>query len=86
MIHLKNFDALNILSCTAERLSQGEINQLEKALKKKMSEKTYYKMVSDKTASLFSASCQLGALTVTEDDNKRNALANFGEKRRQLFF
>ncbi len=35
MIHLKNFNALNILSSTAERLSQGEILQIEKAIKKK---------------------------------------------------
>ena len=80
MIRIKDFDALEILSHTAERLSQGEIRQIEKAIKKNMSEETYYKMVSDKTASLFSASCRLGALTVTEDEYKRNALASFGEK------
>lgn len=80
MIHLKNFDALNILSSTAERLSRGEILQIEKAIKKNMTEDIYYKMVSDKTASLFSAACELGGLTVVEDEDKRNALANFGEK------
>ena len=80
MIHLKDFDALNILSSTAERLSQGEIQQIEKAIKKNMTEKIYYQMVSDKTASLFSAACKLGVMTVTEDNNKREALAKFGEK------
>ena len=80
MINLKDFDALALLSNTAERLSQGEINQIEKAIKKEMSEEAYYEMVSDKTASLFSTSCQLGAITVTKDDNMRNALTNFGEK------
>jgi octaprenyl-diphosphate synthase len=80
MIHLKNFDALNILSITAERLSRGEILQIEKAIKKNMTEEVYYKMVSDKTASLFSAACELGGLTVVEDEDKGHALANFGEK------
>jgi len=80
MIHLKDFDALDILSSTAERLSQGEIQQIEKAIKKNMTEEIYYKMVSDKTASLFSASCKLGVMTVTEDNDKREAMANFGEK------
>ena len=80
MIHLKDFDALDILSSTAERLSQGEIQQIEKAIKKNMTEKVYYQMVSDKTASLFSAACKLGAMTVTEDNDKREALAKFGEK------
>jgi len=80
MIHLKDFDALQILSTTAERLSQGEINQIEKAIKKNITEDAYYTMVSDKTASLFSASCQLGAMTVTKEKDKRNSLAQFGEK------
>ena len=80
MIHLKDFDALDILSSTAERLSQGEIQQIEKAIKKNMTEEIYYKMVSDKTASLFSAACKLGVMTVTEDNDKREALAKFGEK------
>ena len=80
MIHLKDFDALEILSSTAERLSQGEIQQIEKAIKKNMTEEIYYQMVSDKTASLFSAACKLGVMTVTEDNDKREALASFGEK------
>ena len=80
MIHLKDFDALDILSSTAERLSQGEIQQIEKAIKKNMTEEIYYQMVSDKTASLFSAACKLGVMTVTEDNDKRKALAKFGEK------
>ena len=80
MIHLKDFDALDILSSTAERLSQGEIQQIEKAIKKSMTEEIYYQMVSDKTASLFSAACKLGVMTVTEDNDKREALAKFGEK------
>ena len=80
MIHLKDFDALDILSSTAERLSQGEIQQIEKAIKKNMTEEIYYQMVSDKTASLFSAACKLGVMTVTEENDKREALAKFGEK------
>ena len=80
MIHLKDFDALDILSSTAERLSQGEIQQIEKSIKKNMTEEIYYQMVSDKTASLFSAACKLGIMTVTEDNDKREALAKFGEK------
>ena len=80
MIKLKDFDALEILSTTSERLSQGEIQQIEKAIKKDMTEDIYYEMVSDKTASLFSASCKLGAISVTEDSDKREAMSSFGEK------
>lgn len=80
MIHLKNFPALDILSKTAERLSQGEILQIEKAIKQDMDEKVYYRMVGDKTASLFAASCKLGAITVTENQAQIQAMAKFGEK------
>ena len=79
MIHLRNFDALDLLSSTAERLSQGEILQIEKAIKKEMTEETYYEMIGDKTASLFSSACKLGAISVNADNDKQKALFQFGE-------
>ena len=79
MIHLRNFDALDLLSSTAERLSQGEILQIEKAIKREMTEETYYDMIGDKTASLFSSACKLGGISVNADDKKLNALYQFGE-------
>jgi len=80
MIKIRDFDALDLLSDTARRLSEGEILQIEKAIKKDMTEEIYFNMVKDKTASLFSASCMLGAITVTNDYKKRKALFRFGEK------
>jgi octaprenyl-diphosphate synthase len=80
MVSLRNFDALELLSTTAERLSQGEILQIEKALKKEMTEDIYYQMVGDKTASLFSATCEIGAITSGADIEARKAMAIFGEK------
>ena len=80
MIQIKDFNALKIFSNTAERLSQGEILQIEKVINKEMTEEIYYEMVGDKTASLFSAACELGCITVVEDEEKRSALSEFGEK------
>ena len=80
MVSLRNFDALELLSTTAERLSQGEILQIEKALKKEMTEDIYYQMVGDKTASLFSATCEIGAITAGADIDAQKAMAIFGEK------
>ena len=79
MAEIDSMDSVKILANLASRLSQGEILQIEKALSKNMTEDTYFKMISDKTASLFSASCKLGAITATDDLNKINALQNFGE-------
>ena len=42
MIQIKDFDALYILSNTADRLSRGEILQIEKVIKKQMTEEIYY--------------------------------------------
>ena len=80
MIKLKSFDALEILSDTANRLSQGELLQMERAKTKKMDESTYLRMISDKTASLFSASAEIGAITVNAPYKERKALKTFGEK------
>ena len=80
IIAINNNEALKILSKTSKRLTQGEILQIEKTISKNMNEKIYFKMISDKTASLISASCTLGALSVTDDRNKINKLGDFGEK------
>ena len=55
--------------------AKNEINTLKETMKPLVLDQ----MVSDKTASLFSASCQLGAMTVSDEKYKRNALAQFGE-------
>ncbi len=79
MIDLRNFRAFEVLSNTAERLSSGEILQLEKVLLGDMTEEVYYRMVKDKTASLFGTACELGAITTSEDTSKREALRQYGE-------
>tara|TARA_Y100001970_G_C14150333_1_gene812288 strand:+ start:459 stop:1436 length:978 start_codon:yes stop_codon:yes gene_type:complete len=85
MVEIENIKALKILSTTAKRLSEGEILQIEKTIKREMSEEIYYEMISDKTASLFSASCELGCVTVCEDLDKLNALSLFGNKFGMVF-
>ncbi|MEE9466098.1 MAG: polyprenyl synthetase family protein [Candidatus Neomarinimicrobiota bacterium] len=79
MISLRNFRALEVLSQTAERLSCGEILQLEKALLGGMTEEVYFRMVKDKTASLIGTACELGALTASDDTEKWKALREYGE-------
>ena len=80
MIELKNFDALEVLSNTANRLSEGELLQMQYAKVKNMDESIYIKMISDKTASLFSASAEIGAITMDASEKNRIALRIFGEK------
>ena len=79
MVRLKDFDALDLISVTAEKLSAGEILQIEKSLTKTMQKNVYYEMINQKTASLIAASCELGAITTTKSDNDRKAMHQFGE-------
>jgi len=79
MVGLKDFDALDLISVTAEKLSAGEILQIEKSLTKTMQKKVYYEMINQKTASLIAASCELGAITTTKTDKDRKAMYEFGE-------
>ena len=74
-----DLNCVNILSDISERLSEGEIMQIEKAIDKSMNEEEYFKMVGDKTASLVSASCYLGLYSTNQDRELCNAVKNFGE-------
>ena len=73
MVNLKNFDALDLISQTAEKLSAGEIMQIEKSLTRNMPKEVYYDMINQKTASLIAASCELGAITTTNDKSDRRS-------------
>ena len=79
MIRLKDFDALEKISNTAEKLSAGEILQIEKTFTKSMDEETYFEMIEQKTASLIATSCELGAITSTKNEKDRKAAYYFGQ-------
>lgn len=79
MVDLHDMRSLQILSQTAKRITQGELLQIERDGDFDMSEATYFQLVSDKTGSLFSASCQLGALSAKADDRTIRAMSQFGE-------
>lgn len=79
LIKLKDLDALTLLSNTAEKLSAGEILQIEKSMSKTMTEDVYYDMIYQKTASLISTSCEIGAITASEKKVDRQNMALFGK-------
>lgn len=85
MCDVDNWDALKALSKTAKRLTSGEILQVQSSMSNEMDEETYFKMVSDKTSSLISASTYIGAVTATKDELKRKSLYKFGEKLGTMF-
>ena len=80
MVGLKDFSALQLIADTAEKLASGEILQIEKSLTRSMTEGVYFDIIYQKTASLISTSCELGAITSTGKEQDRKAMVTYGTK------
>lgn len=74
-----DYDFLKIITDTVKRMSEGELLQISKTKKLDIDEETYFRIISDKTASLLSTCCQIGSLSSSDSDEYQNALKNFGE-------
>lgn len=68
LANLDDLDLIRIISTVTRQMSQGELLQMEKARDFQMNEETYFRLISNKTASLTAATCQLGAMTSTQPD------------------
>lgn len=74
-----DFDFLRVVTNTVKRMSEGELVQINKTRKLNNDEETYFRIISDKTASLISTCCEIGARASTDDIDKINAVKSFGE-------
>lgn len=74
----KDFDFLGVITDAVRRMSEGELLQIRKTRKLDIDEETYFKVISDKTASLLETCCTIGALSATEQKEEIEALRNFG--------
>jgi octaprenyl-diphosphate synthase len=79
LVGLQNLPALGSVSHATERLSQGEIFEIQIGLRTDTSESSYLSMVGDKTASLITASCTLGPLLAAADEHIVKAMETYGE-------
>lgn len=79
MLSLKNWRAYEIISETAERMSQGELLGVERSKDYWMDEEVYFRLIADKTAALLAAACQLGAVSTSNDEADIQAMKEFGE-------
>ena len=70
---------LKITSRAVKRMSEGELLQIQKNRKLEVDEETYLRIISDKTASLITACCELGAASTSSDKNEVALLSEFGE-------
>jgi octaprenyl-diphosphate synthase len=69
---------LSILSRTAATIAEGEVLQLVTQNDLSTPEARYLEVVKGKTAALFSAACQVGAVVADRPETEVMALANYG--------
>lgn len=75
-----DYAILHTLSDAVRRMSEGELLQIEKSRLLDIDEETYFRIISDKTASLISACTKSGTVSVTDDEALIERMDRFGEK------
>ena len=76
----KDFRVLQYLSDAVQRMSEGELLQMEKARTLNLEEGIYFDIIRNKTASLLAAACATGAFSSTESEEIAEKMRLFGEK------
>ncbi len=71
-------ETLKILSDTSVIISEGEVLEISNDKNLEMNEDTYFQVINGKTASLFSAACQVGGISGGAKENEHQALKSFG--------
>ena len=71
-------ETLKILSDTSVIISEGEVLEISNDKNLEMNEDTYFQVINGKTASLFSAACQVGGISGGAKENEHYALKSFG--------
>ena len=71
-------ETLKILSDASVIISEGEVLEISNDKNLEMNEDTYFQVINGKTASLFSAACQVGGISGGAKDNEHQALKSFG--------
>ncbi|HET9135933.1 MAG TPA: polyprenyl synthetase family protein [Candidatus Kapabacteria bacterium] len=78
----KQFHLLEITSTAVQRMSEGELYQLQKSRQLNTDETAYFRIIGDKTASLFATCAEMGAASVGENGTnaeQRAMLREYGE-------
>ena len=79
LVEIGNLHALAVVSKATQRLSVGEIFEIQIGEQNDVRESSYFSMVNDKTASLISASVALGPIFADVDPLVVNSMKKYGE-------
>ncbi len=76
----QDFELLKIVSNAVREMSEGELLQMEKARRLDITEEVYFKIIRQKTASLISSCCGVGAASSGAGSSEIEQMRVFGEK------
>jgi len=79
MVRSKNLHVLDLLAKASSIMADGEVMQLENSNDITLTEEKYLEIIFGKTAVLFAAACESGALINSCSEEKTIALGNFGK-------
>jgi octaprenyl-diphosphate synthase len=79
MVGTGSYKLMERISQTTERVSYGELRQVEETANFDLNEKEYLKIISDKTASLFAVSCEAGPILRKAPTAEQIRFRDFGE-------
>src|ERR1044072_6133893 len=74
----RSLPVLDILTSVTRRMTEGELLQLTTLGKSDISEQQYYEIIECKTAYLFSACCEVGAILGGASESEQKALRHYG--------
>ena len=78
MVEDGSLEILRLLSSTSAQIAQGEVLQLQHKGEVDMLEETYFKIISTKTAELFSAAAKVGAILGNKNNKAKESLEFYG--------
>ena len=79
MVATKSLSVLEILSNAAALIAESEVLQLTNIKNINIGLKTYFKIIEGKTAELFSAACETGAMIATSNLNQIKSFKSYGK-------
>jgi len=78
LVETESPSLLSTISKATVNLSIGEMSEVQESHNLDLDEETYFQIISDKTASLFTASCEGGAVAAGADPGMQKKLREYG--------
>ncbi len=75
----KDFDLLTIVNTAVQKMSEGELQQMERARHLDITEDIYFEIIRHKTAHLIASCCAVGASSVGASPDQVEHMRKFGE-------